>query len=80
MQPEPALRAYGPRARRRVTLAARLLGRHASTHGELDDRACARVLDAIEALPSTRREALRALVDWVEDYERHEVAAPRKAR
>jgi hypothetical protein len=71
--------ALSARAKARLRIAARLLGRRRLWQDECEEHFYAMVLQAIESLGAVQREGLRAQVDWVEDYERIEQGiAPRR--
>jgi hypothetical protein len=57
------------RARRRLRIAACLMGRAALVESTPGDDWCIAVLEVIDRLPGHRRERLRREVDWVESYE-----------
>jgi hypothetical protein len=74
---EPAASSYSPRAHTRLRMAAALLRFRMSSAS--DDEFCTAVLAAIRKMAPERQEELRLLVNWVEAYERAEVAhRPRK--
>jgi hypothetical protein len=62
MAERPVERRVGARGQQRLEIAKRLMKWP-------DD---ADVMERIEALTVEEREHLRGLVDWVEEYERHE--------
>lgn len=68
---EPLCAHYSPRARQRLLIAARLM-RHPRPVCDADIAFLARVLTSIRKLRQAKQEELRAVVDWVEDYENEE--------
>lgn len=68
---EPIDSQYSPRARQRLLIAARLM-RYSRPVCDADIAFFTRVLISIRRLRQARQEELRALVDWVEDYENEE--------
>lgn len=68
---EPDRCQYSPRAQRRLLIAARLM-RLSWPICDADIAFSSRVLASIRRLGQARQQELRALVDWVEDYETEE--------
>lgn len=68
---EPSRCQYSPRARRRLLIAARLM-RLSWPVSDADIAFFSRVLMSVQRLGQAKQKELRALVDWVEDYETEE--------
>lgn len=68
---EPSRCQYSPRARRRLLIAARLM-RLSWPVSEADIAFFSRVLTSVQRLGQAKQKELRALVDWVEDYQTEE--------
>jgi hypothetical protein len=69
---EPPRCHYSPRGRQRLLIAARLM-RLSWPICDADIAFFSRVLTSIRRLGQSKQDELRALVDWVEDYEEEEV-------